>query len=143
MKKHERILQNIADSKELQKSFKKLSHWSNEDFKRNAERYIKAIKDGRMCCIIPPVSASGMSRNIKYMECAKGKKRYYFYNFYALFVALGFEKSRSNNDAFIIHGCGMDMNFDTNYRIIHRLHRLGFITKKECDVLCQQTPTII
>ena len=143
MKKQDRILKNIAENKELQKKIKSLNWFENQDFYNNALRYIKAIKEGRMCCIIPSVSASGMSRNIRFMECAKRKAGYGYYNFHSLFVALGFEKSRSNNDSFIIHGCGMDMVFHTNYTIIHRLHRLGFITKKECDILAQKTPTIL
>jgi hypothetical protein len=60
-----------------------------------------------------------------------------------LFTILGFTKSRSNDFYFSIGGCGMDMIFHTNYTIIHRLHRLGFINKKQCDFLAQQTPTTI
>ena len=46
-------------------------------------------------------------------------------------------------DYFTIGGCGMDMIFHTNYTIIHRLYKLGFMTKKECEKLCQMTPSII
>lgn len=141
--KQELILENIAASKELQKNISKIRHFTNEDFYRDALRYIKAIKEGRMFAVITSVSASGISRNIKYIECEKGEKRYCFNNFNTLFVALGFKKSRSNSDFFLIRGCGMDMNIYTNYQIIQRFHRLGFLTKKQCDILCQEKPNLV
>ena len=63
---------------------------------------------------------------------------YRFYNFYGFFNALGYTKS---GNGFRVNGCGMDMVFNTNYVIIHKLHHLGFITKKECDILAQKTPS--
>jgi len=142
MKKTEKILMNVQDSKELQKDMKKLYLFSDEEFINNANRYIKAIKEGRMCCVIDKVSASGMSRNIKFLECSKGRGGYRFYNFCAFFTALGYTRV-NNSDTFRIGGCGMDMIFHTNYTIIHRLHRLGFINKKECARLAQDTPSVL
>jgi hypothetical protein len=59
-------------------------------------------------------------------------------NFYAFFGALGFTES---GNGFRISGCGMDMVFHTNYSIIHKLQKLGFIDMKKRDVLAQKTPT--
>tara|TARA_R110000772_G_scaffold148901_1_gene259520 strand:- start:464 stop:901 length:438 start_codon:yes stop_codon:yes gene_type:complete len=112
-------------------------------FIRSAKRYIKAIKQGRVICNIESVSASGMSRNLKFLECNGSiKSGFYYQNFFKLFKDLGF-KTPINSNAFKISGCGMDMVFHTNYTIIHQLHRLGFITKKECSILAQKTPTVI
>lgn len=145
MKKKERILKNIAENKELQKQMGKLWNYNDEQFYGDATRYIKAIKEGRVICNIDTVSSSGMSRTIKFMECAKStyeNKRYNWYNFSALFTALGYERV-NNKQTFRIHGCGMDMIFHTNYSNMHEFRALGFISKKECDYLAQQTPTVI
>jgi len=138
--KKQRVLENIAASKDLQK--KMPAHMDNEDFYNNAVRYISAIKQGRIICNIESVSKSGMSRNIKFLECSGNVKNgFRYYNFYAFFLAMGLERV-SNKDCFRVHGCGMNMIFATNYNIIHRLKNLGFITKKECDYLAQGTPHV-
>lgn len=115
---------------------------SEQVFTEHCKRYIKAIKDGRMICAIDRVSASGMSRNIKFLECAKGKDRYNYLTFWELFKILGYTEVK-NTDTFRIGGCGMDMIFHTNYSIIRQLKRLGFITAKTCEVLAQKTPNVI
>ena len=117
---------------------------SEECFIDNAKRYIKAIKEERMICSIGSVSQSGMSRTIKFVELAKsqGNKFHIMLNFFQLFEVLGYQKIK-NSDYFRIHGCGMDMIFNTNYNNIHHLHNLGFMTKKMCDSLAQKTPHVI
>jgi hypothetical protein len=96
-----------------------------------------------MINVIKSVSASGMSRVIKFTSCKKGNnKQYYQRNYNCLFIALDYTESR-NKDGFSISGCGMDMVFHTNYSIIHKLHRLGFINKTECEKLAQMTPNTI
>lgn len=112
------------------------------DFIDNAERYIKAIKEGRMLCKIASVSASGMSRTIAFKEMDGSDGRYYINNFYLFFCVLGYSKVK-DTDYFRINGCGMDMIFHTNYSIIHQLHGLGFIDKADCAVLAQKTPHVI
>lgn len=112
-------------------------------FIQSAKRYIKAIKQGRVICNIESVSASGMSRTLKFLECNGSiKSGFNYLNFWKLFKDLGFSQGRNTN-AFRIGGCGMDMVFHTNYTIIHNLHQLGFLTKKECDLLAQKTPPVI
>ena len=137
----------VKDSKELREVLKEGSRnyfqeWTKEDLEQNAVRYLKAIKENRMLCTIPHVSKSGMSRVIKFTECSKGKTRYNFLNFNMLFLALGYKRNK-NHEGYNISGCGMDMIFHTNYSIIHKLCRLGFINKKECEVLAQATPTVL
>ena len=125
------ILKNIENDKEI----KKIEYF---DFYDNAQRYIKAIKQGRMICSIDTVSRSGMSRTLKFMEFQKSN----IYNFHAFFIALKFNQVK-NSDYFRVYGCGMDMVFHTNYSIIHRLYRLGFLGYDECEKLAQLTPKCI
>lgn len=109
------------------------------DFERHAKRYIKACKQNRMICSVDKVSASGMSRTLKFLEMNGKGNSHYLYNFYLLFDILGYQKVK-DSDYFRISGCGMDMVFNTNYTIIHELKSLGFITQKTCGVLAQMQP---
>ena len=113
-----------------------------DSFDYHAKRYIKAIKEKRMLCSINSVSASGMSRQIKFEELDKFNNEYLMLDFYQFFDILGYTKI-AHSDYFRISGCGMDMIFHTNYSIIHRLHQLGYINKKTCEVLAQKTPHVI
>jgi len=145
MKKQEKILANIKTNKGIAKSLALVSFYGSDGFIRDANRYIKAIKEGRVICSIGSVSRSGMSRTIKFLapEKASGRQEYQYLNFYAFMLALGFTRARSDRDYFSISGCGMDMIFHTNYTIIHRLQNLGFLNTKECAKLAQATPQVI
>lgn len=136
--KKERIIERIENQK-----LKKTDYYTNEDFYNDAVRYIQSVKQNRMMCNIHSVSRSGMSRNLRFFEMDGNKKEgYRIYTFYAFFLSLGFKKV-NDNDAFRIYGCGMDMVFHTNYTIIHELHHLGFLSKKQCAKLAQKTPHIV
>ena len=143
------ILENIANDKEIQKSLSKMNYpLTNDEFLATANNYIDAIREGRMFCTIPKVSASGMSRQIKfnsfeiYSPQKENSKKGYYRQYWAFFKALGYKEVKGSN-TFSIGGCGMDMIFHTNYTIIHKLHRLGFIDEAECESLAQQTPTVL
>lgn len=140
-------IENVNNSKELVKKINSISYYSVEDFCKDAERYIKAIRETRMFCQIIGVSKSGMSRTICFKEFnifdqGDNTKRGQIYNFYCFFESLGYRSSK-DRDGFTISGCGMDMVFHTNYTIINRLHSLGFTTKDEYKTLSQRTPTIL
>jgi len=142
MKKIEIIIKNVNSDKELMGRINKESYSDVNYFVAHANRYIKAIKEGRVINSIGSVSKSGMSRTLKFLECSKNGKGYSYYNFYLLFRLLGFTKV-NDSDFFRVYGCGMDMIFDTNYRIIHTLHRCGILNNKECASLAQMTPPVI
>lgn len=110
-------------------------------FDANAKRYIKAIRDRRMMCVIDSVSASGMSRTIRFCEMVKNKttKDHQLLNFWVFFKVMGYSPVK-NSDSFRINGCGMDMIFHTNYSIIHTLQSLGYISKAKASELAQMTP---
>lgn len=137
------LTQKIENNKELKKAIDKVNHYGVEGFERDAKRYIKAIKEGRMINSIGSVSSSGMSRTIKFVEINGKRGQFRMYNFFAFFKALGYSPADSRSDYFRIGGCGMDMIFATNYNIIHQLQRLGFMNKKTCSNLAQQTPSTI
>jgi len=137
------IIQNIKADKGIQKALKSLNYTTEEDFFNNALRYIEAIRENRIICSIAKVSASGMSRQIKFIEASHSETRTNWYNFHVFFKCLGYREARGNRDYFTISGCGMDMIFHTNYTNIHKLGRLGFLTKEEVSSLAQNTPHVI
>ena len=147
MKKDERIALKIRANKEQMKLLEKINKgrycsYDVENLIDNGKDFIEATKNGTLMCIINSVSASGMSRVMNFYSCEKTKSGSYFYRqYWGLCKALGYTVSRNGN-GFTIRGCGMNMVFHTHYTIIHELHRLGFIDRKECDKLAQQTPTI-
>lgn len=137
------VIKNIQANKELIKNIEKLNYYNVEQFISDAKTYIKAIKEERMICIIKKVSASGMSRNLKFLSAERGKdKRFYHRQYIYLFTALGY-KEVERTGTFKINGCGMDMVFNTNYNIIRDLKRLGFITDEVCRRLAQKTPNCL
>lgn len=126
----------------IQKNVSKLcKEYGTEQFIKQANSYIKAIKENRMFCIIKSVSSSGMSRKIAFYSTERNKNTHT--NYILLFNKLGYKESRNNYGYFIVNGCGMDMIFHTHNSIIKDLNRLGFISKKQCEILVQQTPRIL
>ena len=141
MKSQKTILANIeTNSYGIGKAIDKQDFYSREDFISDVKTYVKAIKENRMFCVIDSVSQSGMSRNIHFHSSEKYGSRNGFRQYWTLFTVLGYSKGNSRYN-FRISGCGMDMIFHTNYSNIHLFKRLGFLTDKECEKLCQMTPT--
>lgn len=139
-KKLLKVTANIENDKNIMKNINSLGMFQVSDLISHSERWIKAIKTGGLFCSFVSVSKSGMSRKFKYMEARKGNSRYNFLQFHCFLTAMGY---KPNDSIITVLGCGMDMNFNTNYNIIHRLYRLGFISKKQCSSLSRQTPTFI
>jgi len=118
-------------------------YYSLEDFAIDAISYAKAVKSGRMICVIHSVSASGMSRVLSFKACEKSKTGYNYRQFAFMFKVLGYTETKKYSGQFRVSGCGMDMVFHTNYCIMHDLYRMGIISKKECEVLAQKTPVVL
>jgi hypothetical protein len=142
MKNLNTIKENIKNDSDFKKAFKNQNIWTLDEYIdvyiQNAKRYIKAVKNRSLICTIPHVSSSGMTRCINFYQPTKNS----VLNFHSLFEMLGY-RYNDNKNGFIVSGCGMDMVFHTNYSNIHHLHRLGFMSKKECSILAQNTPTYI
>lgn len=140
MRKIERITKNIESNKELMKSLRKVD-MTVERFISDAQTYIKAVKERRINYTVDTVSRSGMSRTIIITSCEmsryNGKRSFHYRQYNAMLEAMGYSVKRGYRDSIRVGGCGMNMLFATNYSIIHRLHRLGFISRKVCDVLAQ------
>ena len=113
----------------------------NEQFIKQAKQYLKAIKENRMFCVIKSVSNYGMKGQIAFFSTERNKNT--LSNYTLLFNELGYKESKNNYGYFIVNGGGIGMNFHINNSIVTDLHRLGFISKKQCEKLVQQTPTIL
>ena len=110
-------------------------YYCSSEFINDARRYVKAVDDQRMLCVINSVSRMGDSRTMRFLAPEKNPhdKYYNYLNFNGLFVALGYK--RSKHDFFIIGGGGMDMVFHTNDSVLRRFETLGIITKAKRDSL--------
>jgi hypothetical protein len=135
----------IKLSAEIIKNIAKRKYYSEEAFLTDANAYINAIRENRMINVIGKVSASGMSRTLKFTSCEHNKNAnsYYQRQYISLFEALVYKETKNDYGYFRVHGCGMDMIFHTNYCIIHDFKRIGLINEEECRNLAQRTPTTI
>lgn len=91
-----------------------LQDWELDQIKR----FKNAVKNSGGRCVIASVksvSASGMSRKIKFGYIYKGE----LYNIYHILEIVGY---KMNSDGTVTRkGCGMDMIFDTLYGLYHFL----------------------
>lgn len=140
MKKVERITKNIENDKELLKNLKKVD-MPVERFISDAQTYLRAVKERRISYTVDTVSKSGLSRTLVITSCERsrweGKISYHYRQYNTMLQAMGYSVKRGYRDSIRVFGCGMNMLFATNYDIVWSLHRLGFISRKQCDVLCQ------
>lgn len=105
---------------------------ASEDGKRNAERFIKALKEERILCSVQSVSKSGMSRVIAFREIAKCGKKFTILQFDWFLEQLGYT---AKNDGISVGGCGMDMIFHTLYSVAGTLKANGFKVPKDYMIL--------
>lgn len=140
MRKIERITKNIESSKELVKMLKKCG-MTIDRFISDAMTYIAAVKERRIHYTVDTVSKSGMSRTLIITSCEKsrynGKLQHYYRQYNGMLEVLGYSVKRGYTDSIRVGGCGMNMLFATNYSIIWTFYRLGFISRKVCDILAQ------
>lgn len=142
MRKIERIKKNISENKSIMTRLKANKYYSLDDLIKDIRCYIAALKAGRLQYSVLSISRSGMCRNITIQSCERStwdhKTRYYYRQYNNLLEILGYSIVRGYTDVIRVGGCGMDMLFATNYSLIHTFARMGFISKKECSVLCQK-----
>ena len=129
---------SIKLSAEVKKRITKESYYSETDFVNDAKAYIAAVKSGRILYTVTrtSVSKSGMSRNISVKSFEGKMTEGYYRNYIGFLRALGYKIDFFGYVK--ISGCCMNMLFYTNHNIIHALHRMGFLSKKECDTLAQK-----
>lgn len=127
----------IKLSKDIIKRLDKEEYYNEDRFISDCKQYIKAVNSGRILYTVTHVSNSGMSRDIN-IKSFEGKiSEGYYRNYYGMFEALGNSFNKNTNDI-RVGGCGMNMLFHLNYTTIHQLQRMGFISKKRCDILAQK-----
>ena len=98
-----------------------------EDGIRNSERFIKAVKERRLFCVVNKVSASGMSRTLSFYEHTVNERNEgCILNFFYLLKGLGYRVSRTHCNGIIIGGCGMDMVWHTVDSVLSTLNANGF-----------------
>lgn len=109
------------------------------EFIDTAKRYIKAVEERRLVTTIGKVAPSGLSRTVKFIEVQKNVGTL---NFYVFFKTLGFEQVKNSN-YFRVHGCGMNMIFDTHYKIVMKLKNSNIIKDKRANKLINKSLTTI
>lgn len=100
---------------------------SSEDGKRNAARFIKAAKEGRIVVTVKHVSTSGMTREISVNEVVTlSNGNFAMYQFNWFLHEMGWAWGRTYTDAVKVGGCGMDMRFHLIYSTLGTLDYYGF-----------------
>ena len=109
----------------------------SEDGKRNAERFIKALSEGRIICSVKSVARSGMSRVIRVCEVRKidGSERYTMLQFNWFLEQMGWTYVESQ-DGIRVNGCGMDMVFHLLYSTCGSLKYYGFELPEGWSKMC-------
>ena len=131
-------MKKVTLSKEILKNISKNEYYSQDDFVKDCKCYIKALKSGRLQYTVTHVSNSGMSRNIFIQSYEGTMTKGHFRTYFGMLQVLGYKEASKYSSDIRVSGCGMNMLFATNYNICHDLKRIGLITKKECEVLCQK-----
>ena len=139
MKKLERIKKNIENDKEIMKRINKETYYDIDNLIHDINTYIAAVKSGRISYDVITVSKSGMSRTIKITSAEKsGRNQFYYRQYQAMLGILGETVVSGYSNTIRVYGCGMNMLFATNYNLMHKFRRLGFISKKQCATLAQK-----
>ena len=113
--------------------------YTEKEFKRDAARYVAAVKEGRLLCKIVSISRSGMSRTLEIFELAKCGDMFHPYGFCAFLEALGFTMT-PHKDAIRIRGCGFDATYETHAHVVSALVTIGIITEAEAVSLRKIAP---
>lgn len=127
----------IELKKEMLKAIGNMDYYTQEDFIRDSNIYIKALKSGRLQYRVTNVSKSGMSRDMLISSYEGSMNKGYYRNYTLMLEVLGYKFTSKYSSEIKISGCGMNMLFATNYNIIHTFKRIGLINQKSCDVLAQ------
>ena len=136
MKKIERVKNRIEADKDIMKRINKEKYYSVDALISDINTYIAAVKTGRIRYSVISVSKSGMSRTIEVTSCEKSTcGRYYYIQYQSMLAALGY--NTNDNGIIRVTGYGVNMIFGTNYNLMHKFCRLGFISDTQCDKLSQ------
>ena len=128
-----KTIKEIKNGK-IKDNIEKNKHYSEAAFIDDAARYLQAVKDNRLFCVVNSVTRSGRSTTLQFVEAHKNGG---FSNFFAFFRVLGF-KAVQSSDYFRVPGRGMDAVFYTNHTIINELYKLDLVSEEEKEILQQK-----
>lgn len=125
-------------AKEMIKRLSKEEYYTQEDFTKDIQTYIKALREGRLQYLVMNVSNSGMNRNILVQSCEQNKNNnnFYYRQYLKMFEILGYKLDKNFNIK--VSGCGMNMLFATNYNLIRTFKNMNIITAEDCEMLAQK-----
>lgn len=125
-------------AKEMIKRLSKEEYYTQEDFTKDIQTYIKALREGRLQYLVMNVSNSGMNRNILVQSCEQNKNNnnFYYRQYSKMFEILGYKLDKNFNIK--VSGCGMNMLFATNYNLIRTFKNMNIITAEDCEMLAQK-----
>ena len=83
-------MQKINLTNEMIKRLESNEYYSKEDFIRDCQTYIKALKSGRLQYRVTSVSSSGMSRDILISSFEGSMAKGYYRNYTSMLEVLGF-----------------------------------------------------
>ena len=135
--KKDNKMQKINLTNDMAKRIESNEYYSKEDFIKDCQTYIKALKSGRLQYRVTSVSKSGMSRDILISSFEGSMAKGYYRNYVSMLEMLGFNFASKYASEIKVKGCGMNMLFATNYNIIHTFKNIGLISKKQCETLAQ------
>ena len=130
-------MQKINLTNEIIKRIESNEYYSKENFIKDCQTYIKALKSGRLQYRVTSVSKSGMSRDIL-IQSFEGKMTKGYYRTYTrMLEVLGYKMASNYRNDIKVGGCGMSMTFKTKYDMCRDFKRIGLINTKECEILEQ------
>ena len=122
-------MEGIELTKEVLKNLTKNEYYTKDNFCKDVESFIAAIRDGRLITEVISVSRSGMSRDIMIKAFEGDYKNGYYRNFIGMFRTLG---EKVTKEGYIkVSGCGMDMVFSLKYQTLLSFENMGFLQKSE------------
>ena len=130
-------MQKINLTNDMIKRIESNEYYSKEDFIKDCQTYIKALKSGRLQYRVTSYSKSGMSRDILISSFEGSMNKGYYRNYTSMLEVLGFNFASKFASEIRVKGCGMNMLFATNYNIIHAFKNIGLINSKQCKTLAQ------
>jgi len=138
--KKEKIFINIKNNKSLIRKIDSNNFYSIDYFYDDCINYIQDTKKEKILSICTNYNKSSGSSKRKIFTQKKGKNNYYHIVYYSRLYNY-ISGLRINRDLeLMLPFMNMNVVFAIHYNLIHSLFRLGFINKKQCEVLAQKQP---
>lgn len=144
MTKEDRIKKRMLGSPRIIKYSKNHHFHNTEDVVTQMyniiKKYIKAVKDRRVACVIDSVTKNYTRRTLMFYSYEKSTEQYFSYKILFELCEYSFNVDKTYA---VVHGSGMDMVWSTNYYMIQWFRELGFISAKESNKLGHINITVL